>query len=91
MCMYHHHHTFHVVNPHNALHRCIHGTLGMMYTYVKGKDLRLVPRRLNQDNCESTFAQLRQLAGDNINMTIEEVDIGFKEIRMNGLMNIIRT
>ena len=63
----------------------------MMYTYVKGKDLRLVPRRLNQDNCESTFAQLRQLAGDNNNMTFEEVDIGFKDIRMNGLKKIIRT
>ena len=63
----------------------------MMYTYVKNKDLRLVLLKLNQDNCESTFAQLRQLAGDNNNMTIEEVDIGFNELRSVGLKKIIRT
>ena len=65
--------------------------LGVMNNQVKGANYRPVPRKLNQDNCESCFVQLRQHAGDNHNMSIEEVDAGMTVIRSEGLKDIIRS
>ena len=58
------------------------GTVEFMNKYVSYTTNELVLRRFNQDPIESRmFGQLRNLSGSNRNMTMEDVDHGFTQIR----------
>lgn len=73
------------------LRRCCFSLVGLMKMYVTKSNRKWIPRRFNQDPIESVFGQIRNLAGSNSNMTFQEVDIGFSELRALGLKKIIRT
>ena len=58
------------------------GTVELINKHVPHTTNELVLRRLNQDPIESRiFGQLRNLSGSNRNMTREDVDHGFAQIR----------
>lgn len=49
----------------------------------------LILQKLNQDNIEKIFGQLRNLSGSNRNMTREDVDAGFGKLRSDFLESVI--
>ena len=60
----------------------------MIKYYIPKSHRCWVPRRFNQDVIESTFGQIRNLAGSNTNMDRRTVNTGFSERRSVGLKDL---